>query len=619
MLVVHMARPKSKTNGKDEWAILEELQPWVRERYFLIKEAFRDREFTQEDVEKLFEAKRKELLEKGIKEPKFTTKNVGEVLSILRKAGLITARKDLYDYRKTYYRLKFPGETKITRDRLISLLKAAADQIRGGLDYKALLVFLFYKAISDRWMKRAQELMADGKKPFQAYMIVNREYYVLFDEGTGKLYTWHEVVKTRDSIKEMANALIKIAEMNEELADLKKLVEVLGLIGFIKEDNLHKLEEIVKIFNRVDFAEFDSDILGDAYEWILSYFAPQKAKEGEVYTPREVIRLLVELLDIEDESDVLDPASGSGGMLIEAYRYVREKVKKENPDEEPAVMLYGQELNETTAALSKLNLILHGIQDFVIFEGSDSLVNPRWEEELRENGVEDGKVDYVIANPPWNQDGYDETRLSDRRIKHIYKYGYTTKQSADWAWVQLMLYYARRKVGIVLDSGALFRGGAEKAIRQGIVEDDLIEAVVLLPEKLFYNTGAPGIIMVLNPNKPEERKGKILFINASREYRKHPEVRKLNQLTEEHIKKIVDAYRDFKEIEGFSRAVSLEEIRKNDYNLNVSLYVFPEEEREKIDLPKEFEEFRKIEEKERELVEKAKAYIEGIIKVMDNE
>jgi len=611
-----MVRPKSKTNGKDEWAILEELQPWVRERYFLIKEAFRDKEFTQEDVEKLFEAKRKELLEKGIKEPKFTTKNVGEVLSILRKAGLITARKDLYDYRKTYYRLKFPGETKITRDRLISLLKAAADQIRGGLDYKALLVFLFYKAISDRWMKRAQELMADGKKPFQAYMIVNREYYVLFDEGTGKLYTWHQVVKTRDSIKEMANALIKIAEMNEELADLKKLVEVLGLIGFIKEDNLHKLEEIVKIFNRVDFADFDSDILGDAYEWILSYFAPQKAKEGEVYTPREVIRLLVELLDIEDESDVLDPASGSGGMLIEAYRYVREKVKKENPDEEPAVMLYGQELNETTAALSKLNLILHGIQDFVIFEGSDSLVNPRWEEELKENGVEDGKVDYVIANPPWNQDGYDETRLSDRRIKHIYKYGYTTKQSADWAWVQLMLYYARRKVGIVLDSGALFRGGAEKAIRQGIVEDDLIEAVVLLPEKLFYNTGAPGIIMVLNPNKPEERRGKILFINASREYRKHPEVRKLNQLGPEHIKKIVDAYRDFKEIEGFSRAVSLEEIRKNDYNLNVSLYVFPEEEREKIDLPKEFEEFRKIEEKERELVEKAKAYIEKIVKIM---
>ncbi|NJE04103.1 SAM-dependent DNA methyltransferase [Thermococcus sp. MV11] len=623
-MVTPMPRSKAKTkngvkNGADEWTILEELQPWVRERYLLIKDAFRDKEFTQEDVEKLFEEKRKELMEKGIKEPKFTTKNVGEVLSILRKAGLITARKDVYDFRRTYYRLKFPAESKITRDRLISLLKAAADQIRGGLDYKALLVFLFYKAISDRWMKTAQDLMKEGKPKVQAYIITNKRYYRLFDEETGKLYTWHEVVKSRESIKEMANALIKISEMNEELSDLKKLVEVLGLIGFIKEDNLHKLEEIVKIFNRVDFAEFDSDILGDAYEWILSYFAPQKAKEGEVYTPREVIRLLVELLDIEDGSDVLDPASGSGGMLIEAYRYVKEKLEREGLDGEPAIMLYGQELNETTAALSKLNLILHGIQEFRIFEGADSLVNPRWEEELRENGVEDGKVDYVIANPPWNQDGYDETRLSDRRIKHIYRYGYTTKQSADWAWVQLMLYYARRKVGIVLDSGALFRGGAEKAIRQGIVEDDLIEAVVLLPEKLFYNTGAPGIIMVLNPNKPEERKGKILFINASKEFRKHPEVRKLNQLAPEHIEKIVKAYREFKEVEGFSRVVALDEIRKNDYNLNVSLYVFPEDEREHIDLAKEFEEFREIEKRERELVEKAKAYIEGIIRVMGDE
>ncbi|ASI99426.1 restriction endonuclease subunit M [Thermococcus celer Vu 13 = JCM 8558] len=616
-----MARSKSKPkNGADEWAILEKLQPWVVRRYFLIKEHFRDREFTPEDVEKLFEMKRKELQEKtGKDEPEFTTKNVGEVLSILRKAGLLRARKDVYDFRKTYYSLTFPGETKVTRDRLISLLKAAADQIRGGLDYKALLVFLFYKAISDRWMKRAQNLIKEGKPQIQAYLLTNKGYYRLFDEESGRLYTWHEVVKSRESIKELANALIKISEMNEELSDLKKLVEVLGLIGFIKEDNLHKLEEIVRIFNRVDFAEFDSDILGDAYEWILSYFAPQKAKEGEVYTPREVIRLLVELLDIEDESDVLDPASGSGGMLIEAYRYVREKVKKEDPGAEPAIMLYGQEINETTAALSKLNLILHGIQEFEIFEGADSLVNPRWEEELRRNGVEDGKADYVIANPPWNQDGYDEARLSDRRIKHIYRYGYTSKQSADWAWVQLMLHYARRKVGVVLDSGALFRGGAEKAIRQGIVEDDLIEAVVLLPEKLFYNTGAPGIIMVLNPNKPGERRGKVIFINASREFRRHPDVRRLNQLAPEHIEKIVTAFRGFREVDGFSRVVGLDEIRKNDYNLNVSLYVFPEEEGEHIDLRKEFEEFRKVEERERELVGKAKVYIEGIIRVMGDE
>lgn len=169
---------------------------------------------------------------------------------------------------------------------------------------------------------------------------------------------------------------------------------------------------------------------------------------------------------------------------------------------------------------------------------------------------------------------HDEHRLSDKRVKHIYKYGFTNKQSADWAWVQLMLHYAKKKVGIVLDSGALFRSGAEKNIRKGIVNDDLIEAIVLLPEKLFYNSGAPGIIMILNKNKPAERRDKILFINASNEYEKHPEVRRLNRLSEEHIKKIVEVYREFKEVEGFSRIVSIDEVREKDYNLNVSLYVY---------------------------------------------
>ncbi len=137
-------------------------------------------------------------------------------------------------------------------------------------------------------MKRAQNLIKEGGKPqIQAYLLTNKGYYRLFDEESGRLYTWHEVVKSRESIKELANALIKISEMNEELSDLKKLVEVLGLIGFIKEDNLHKLEEIVRIFNRVDFAEFDSDILGDAYEWILSYFAPpRRPRRGGRFTRR---------------------------------------------------------------------------------------------------------------------------------------------------------------------------------------------------------------------------------------------------------------------------------------------------------------------------------------------
>lgn len=599
-----MARRSNAMNNADEWTLLEKLDeyPWARRKYFLLKEYFKDKEFTREDVEELFANLRKKLIEEGRDDPELTTKNAGELLSILVKAGLVTARRDVVDYRRVYYKLRFPTETKITRDRLVSLLKAAADHIRGGIDYKSLLLFLFYKAVSDRWMKKVRELESKGLTEKDAYIGANKGYFKLYDEKSEKLYVWHEVVKTRESVKEMANALIKISEMNkDEIGDLSKLVETVGLLGFIKEDNLHKLEEIVKIFNRVDFSEFESDLLGDAYEWILSYFAPQKAKEGEVYTPREVVKLLVRLLDIEDGADILDPACGSGGMLIEAYRYVRDEKLK---GDLPSVMLYGQELNEVTATLAKMNLILHGIQDYEIYGGYDSLVNPQFDE-----------ADYVIANPPWNQDGYDEHRLSDKRVKHIYRYGYTNKQSADWAWVQLMLHYAKKKVGIVLDSGALFRSGAEKNIRKGIVENDLIEAIVLLPEKLFYNSGAPGIIMILNKDKPANRKGKILFINASNEYEKHPEVRRLNRLGEEHIKKIVEAYKEFKEIDGFSRIVSIDEIEEKDYNLNVSLYVYPEVEGEKIDLSKEIEEFKEIEERERAVLGEALGYVEEILRV----
>ena len=588
----------------DEWSVVAELEPWVRKRYLIIKEHFGDREFTREDVMKLFEQLRKRLEKEGAEEEakELTTVNVSEFLSVLRRVGLIKVIKDETDYRKSYYKLVHVKDTKVTRDKLISLLKSAADQIRGGIDYKSLLLFLFYKALSDKWVKLAERYESQGKPRIHAYILANESYYRLYDLENGKLLAWHEVVKSKDTIKEIANALIRISEMNKELADLKKLVDVLGLIGFIKEDNLYRLEMIVNIFNKVDFSEFDHDLLGDAYEWILSYFAPQKAKEGEVYTPREVIRLIVKMLDIEDGSTVLDPACGSGGMLIEAYRYVREKV-----GENLAVKLLGQELNEITATLCKMNLVLHGIKDFDIKGGYDSLLNPQFEE---------GSADYVLANPPWNQDGYDEMRLSDKKVKHIYKYGYTNKQSADWAWIQLMLYLARKKVGIVLDEGALFRTGAEGRIRKGIVERDLIECIVLLPEKLFYNTGARGIVMILNKDKPEERKNKIMFINAVNEYEQHPEVRRLNRLNEKHISKIVDAYKEFKDIDGFARVVSIEEIKKNDYNLNVTLYVFPEVEEEKIDLKVEMEKLKEVESREKELMSEVVNYVDDVLRVM---
>jgi type I restriction enzyme M protein len=167
-------------------------------------------------------------------------------------------------------------------------------------------------------------------------------------------------------------------------------------------------------------------------------------------------------------------------------------------------------------------------------------------------------------------------------------------------------------VGVVIDNGCLFRGGKERSIREGVLRDDLLECVILLPEKLFYNTGAPGAILIFNKHKPPERKNKILFINASSEYEQHPEVRKLNRLGEGHIRKIAEAYRNFKNIEGFARVVSLDEMRENDYNLNVTLYVFPEEKVEEIDVEKEWEDLREIEEEIAKIEEKINGYLREI-------
>jgi type I restriction enzyme M protein len=259
-----------------------------------------------------------------------------------------------------------------------------------------------------------------------------------------------------------------------------------------------------------------------------------------------------------------------------------------------------------------MNLYIHDIRDVNLALG-DTLLYPKFKE-----GNVPKKFDVVIANPPWNQDGYDGEVLKKGEFwKQRFVHGFTTKQSADWAWIQHMLSSANGgsgRVGVVIDNGCLFRGGRERSAREGIVKDDLIESVILLPEKLFYNTGAPGAVIVFNKHKPTGRKGKILFINASPEFEQHPEVRKLNRLGDEHINKIAKAYWKFKDVDGFARVVSLDEIKENDYNLNVTLYVFPRGEVEEIDIAEEWEELRGIEMEIAGVEERIQEYLEEVEK-----
>jgi len=504
------------------------------------------------------------------------------------------------------------------KNDVLGLLDKAADIIRLAVPYECILLLLFYKVISDKWNAIVTEYIKEGYERKEAYSLANSDYLVLYDENEDKLYTWNEITKKEEMLSEIENALIKIAELNStgemelDFRELKRLIDSVGLSSLSKRDDLRpKLLDLITLFDKYDFSKIDYDIIGDAYQWLLFKFAPSKAKEGENYTPYEVIKLMVRLMDPEDHSIIVDPACGSAAMLIESYRYVKEKLN----GEEPRIKLYGQDINEKTVAIAKINLLLHNIRTDVKILSGDSLINPEFLKNIEEK-LNRNTADYAIANPPWNQKGYGEEKLGKPELKKIYKYGYPPNNSADWAWIQLLLYSAEKKAVVVIDQGALFRGGKEKKIRSEIVDKDFIEAVILLPEKLFFNTNAPGVIIVFNKNKPAERKGKILFINASNEYEPHPEVKKLNKLGEKHIEKIVKTYREFKDIEGFSKVVSLEDVKANDYNLNVTLYVTPPIETEEIDLEKELQELLELETQTEETMKKVLDYTRQIVQAL---
>lgn len=502
---------------------------------------------------------------------------------------------------------------KLTREELNSLVDRAADLIRTAVDYKFILVLLFLKRLNDVWKSEKQQvkerLMKEaGLSEEEAEEEAEREVYHTFN--IPKEYLWDEIAKDVKKLPEkLAMCISELAKLNKELDGVINRVDFLEFAR--NQENRELLRQLVELFNKYNLSnEYASpDILGDAYEHILMKFAPEKAKEGEIYTPREVIRLMVNILDPKPGESVYDPCCGSGGMLIISYMHVAEKYGK---DEAKKLFLYGQERNPTIYAICQMNLFLHDIKNANL-ECGDTLDYPRFKDNDKLK-----QFDIVIANPPWNQDGYDEDRLKKADFRERFRFGYPPKNTADWAWIQHMLASAKEdgRVGIVMDNGCLFRGGREKTIRSKVIEEDLIECVILLPEKLFYNTGAPGAIIIFNKNKPQERKDKILFINASNEYISHPSVRRLNSLSDKNIEKITDTYRKFAEVPGFSRVVDIKEIRDNDYNLNVTLYVMPIEKSEKINILAEFSELKELERERQEVDKKLEEYISQIAQLI---
>ncbi|MCW2899280.1 MAG: putative restriction enzyme subunit [Streptosporangiaceae bacterium] len=328
-----------------------------------------------------------------------------------------------------------------------------------------------------------------------------------------------------------------------------------------------KLRELIMHFNKVPLRQRDfefPDLLGAAYEYLIRDFADSAGKKGgEFYTPRDVVRLMVQIADPHEGMSVYDPCTGSGGMLILSKEYV-----EESGGDGRNLALSGQERDGSVWAISKMNMLLHGIPDADLRNNDDGTL----EDPAHIAGGELQRFDRVITNPPFSMNySADGIPFPER-----FRYGYTPEKGkkADLMFVQHMLAVTRPggMVTTVMPHGVLFRGGDEGKIRTGFLEHDVIEAVIGLGPQLFYGTGIPACILVLRPvgSKPAERKDKVLFINADRDYR---EGRAQNYLEPEHVEKIVSAFRAFEDVPAFARVVSRQELAENDDNLNIRRYV----------------------------------------------
>jgi type I restriction enzyme M protein len=382
---------------------------------------------------------------------------------------------------------------------------------------------------------------------------------------------------------------------------------VLTTVDFNDKDRLPDsvLEKLIQHYTDLKLGNEnleDADLLGRAYEYLIRQFADDAGKKGgEFYTPREVVQLLVRILDPQSGDRVYDPACGSGGMLI----YSAEHIRKEDQDRMENISLFGQERNLNTWSIAKMNMFLHDLYDAQIKRG-DTFTEPLF----LEDGGKLQQFDRVIANPMWNQD-YDKNILKDKQSYNRFNYGFPPKNKADWAWVQHMLASANRdgKVGVVLDNGVLFRSRSEGKIRKKILKEDLIEAVIALPSNLFYNTSSPGCILMLNKNKPADRKDKVIFIYGEEDYE---EGSNQNFLREKDLEKILDAYHNFEDIEKYCRVADMEEIERNDFNLNVPRYVDTTEEEEPVDVEEVLTELDQLEKERDEIESEMMSYLKEL-------
>jgi len=462
----------------------------------------------------------------------------------------------------------------------------AACAIRGATDAPKfkdfILPLVFYKRLSDVFDDEFKGYAAEYGDEETAHAIIEADHEDALKTGRRGIvrfyvpaqYAWKQLRNhaTDDLGEFVTTAMREVARLNPDLPgvlDIKDYNERQSGQRTLDDERLAALIEVITR-HRLGLRNTEPDILGRAYEYLLRKFAEgQGQSAGEFYTPKEVGWLIAELINPAPMSTCYDPACGSGGLLIKA-RLLYEERHPELRTQAPR--LYGQELNATTFAMAKMNMFLHDYTD-AYFAIGDTLRQPGF----ASKGAGLQRFDYVVANPMWNQDQYDESFYEHDEYGR-FGAGTPPKSSADWGWVQHMLASLNEtgRAAVVLDTGAVSRGSGSKSsnkerdIRKALAEADVIEGVVLLPENLFYNTSAPGIILLLNRHKPAERQGQFLLINASTYFVKE---KPKNALTDAGIVAVAEVYRNWETREKLSRVVTLDEVRAADYNLSPSQFV----------------------------------------------
>ena len=464
----------------------------------------------------------------------------------------------------------------LTSQELQTKLWQAADILRGQIDsadYKNYIFsLLFLKRLSDRFDEEVELAVRSGVPREVAVADMDEHQFAVPAEAH-----WSQICSATMNLGETIN----VAGDAIEEANPGRLDDVLGGTNWNDETKLGSpanresiIRRLLNHFSDLDLSDRNlsagsgstGNVLGDAYEYLINRFADDAGKKGgEFYTPRSVVRLIVKLLQPQEGMRICDPTFGSAGMLIFTADHVRE-----NGGNPQNLVLHGQERNLGTLAIGKLNMLLHGLPTARL-EPGDVIAEPGLLDET-------GRLlsyDRVIANPPFSLKSWGSEFAPHDPHHRFDRYGAAPpKTRGDFAFLLHMLGVtnAQGMVGVVMPHGILFRGGAEGKIRRGIVEADLFEAVIGLAPNLFFGASIPVAVCVLNRDKPRERRGRVLFVDAAQEgYFQSGKAQ--NYIEREHIEKIVEAYRAFEDVERFAHVADLDEIQSNDFNLNISRYV----------------------------------------------